>query len=119
MSDSEAQQRAVALAEAALDIKAQDLLLLELGELTLLADYFLLCSGTSDRHVRSVADRIIEAAKAAGIKLLHAEGMTQARWVLLDFGDVVVHVFTQETRDYYGIEELWADARRVPLDVAA
>jgi len=119
LSDSEAQQRAITLAEAAIDLKAQELLLLELGELTLLADYFLLCSGTSDRHVRSVADRIAEAAKEAGIKLLHTEGMEQARWVLLDFGDVVVHVFTAETRDYYRIEELWADARRVPLDIAA
>jgi len=119
LSDLEAQQRALALANAAADIKAQELLLLELGELTLLADYFLLCSGTSDRHVRSVADRISEAAKEAGIKLLHSEGMEQARWVLLDFGDVVVHVFTEQTREYYRIEELWADARRVPLNIAA
>jgi ribosome-associated protein len=69
--------------------------------------------------VRSVADRIMEVAKAEGIRLLHSEGMDQGRWVLLDFGDVVVHIFGEETREYYRIEELWADARRVPLDIAA
>ncbi len=112
-------QRALALAQAALDIKAEDLVLLDVANLTLLADYFLICTGTSDRHVRAVAERLDQAARAAGYKLHHREGAGEARWILLDYGEVVVHIFDPKNREYYRLEELWADARRVAVELAA
>lgn len=119
MTDAEAHERALAIVAAAADAKAQDLLLLEVGAVTLLADYFILASGTSDRHVRSICERIVRTLREQGHRVLHQEGEQQARWVLLDYGDVVVHVFDEETREKYHLEELWADAPRVPITVAA
>lgn len=107
---------AQALAQAALAGKAEDLLLLKVDELTTLADYFLICSGTSDRHLRSMAQRIEEGGRALGRKPLAREGERQGRWVLLDYGDVIVHLFDQPTREYFNIAQLWADAPRVTVE---
>ncbi len=114
---SDSADRVRRLAEAALDRKALDPVALDVRELTSFADAFLLLTGTSDRHVRSVADSVIQAGKAAGQRPLGVEGQEEARWVLIDFGDVIVHVFVEEAREYYDLDRLWEDAP--PIDLAA
>ena len=95
---------------AALDRKAQDLRVLPLGQVTDFTDYFLICSGTSDRQVQAIADAIQERLRAEKVRPLHVEGYNRAQWVLLDYGDLVVHVFQEEPRRFYALERLWGDA---------
>lgn len=108
-------ERARHLAAAALGRKAENVVALDVRDVTSFADTFLLASGTSDRHVRSVADAVMEAARAEGRKPLGVEGQDDGRWVLIDLGDVVVHVFQREVRDYYDLDRLWGDAPRIDL----
>jgi ribosome-associated protein len=103
------------LAEAAVDMKAQDLLALDVHDLTSFADAFLIATGTSDRHVRSVADAILEASQELGKPALGVKGYDEGRWVLIDLNDVVVHVFQAEVREYYDLERLWGDAPDIEL----
>ncbi len=98
---------AVAAAE---DLKANDVRVLELSEISSLADYFLICSGTSERHVRAIADAVLLRLRGERIRPHHVEGYQVGRWILLDFSDFVVHIFEQETRSFYALEKLWADA---------
>ncbi len=99
---------------AALDKKALDLDVLEVSELTSIADYFILCSATSERQTQAIADGIVEKMRAEEhIKPLLVEGTTPGRWILIDFGDFIVHIFTEETRRFYGLERLWGDAPNV------
>jgi ribosome-associated protein len=111
--------RARRLAEVVLDRKAEDVVALDVRAITSFADTFVLATGTSDRHVRSVADAVVEAAKAAGEKPLGVEGYDDGRWVLIDLGDVVVHLFRREVREYYDLDRLWADAPRIDVDPEA
>ena len=92
------------------------MLILDLRGLSEAADFFVIASGTSDTHVRSVADRAIEALAAAGRVPHHVEGLPQSRWVLLDFVDFVIHVFHPAQREFYQLERLWADAPRLAED---
>lgn len=98
------------------DRKAQDLKILQLGEVTSLTDYFLICSGASERQVQAIADAVLEKLRTAGTRPSHVEGYKNGRWILIDFGDFVVHIFSDETRLYYGLEKLWADAPDVTRD---
>jgi len=116
-SSQASQARVRALAEAALDRKAVNPVALDVRELTSFADAFLLLTGTSDRHVRSVADAVVQATKAAGAAPLGIEGQDEARWILIDLGDVIVHVFQEEAREYYDLDRMWEDAP--PIDLAA
>jgi len=100
-------------AQAAMDKKAFDLVGLEVGELTSYADGLLLCSAASERQVGAVADEILQRLKRVGSTPLHKEGAGRSDWVLLDFGDFVVHVFTEDRRAYYGLDSLWGDAPRL------
>ena len=100
-------------ARAAMDKKAFDLVGLEVGELTSYADGLLLCSAASDRQVGAIADAVLRQLKDAGCKPLHKEGASRSNWVLLDFGDFVVHVFTEDRRAYFGLDSLWGDAPRL------
>ncbi len=100
-------------ARAAMDKKAFDLVGLEVGELTSYADGLLLCSAASDRQVGAIADAVLRQLKDAGCKPLHKEGASRSDWVLLDFGDFVVHVFTEDRRAYFGLDSLWGDAPRL------
>lgn len=117
-SDAEQLARARLLANAALDRKAEDLLALDVRGLTSLADTFLIASGSSDRQVRAIADAVEDAARAAGMRTLGIEGLADARWVLLDFGDAIFHVFQGEARAHYDLERLWADAPRLDVELA-
>lgn len=102
---------AVAAADEAVDRKGQDIVLLDLRALTSATDWFLLATGESDVQVRSIAERIEERLREAhDVRPWHVEGLQHGRWVLLDYVDFVVHVFHRETRDYYQLDRLWADA---------
>jgi len=92
------------------DRKAVDVTLIEIGKVTTLADFFVICSGTSDRQVGAVSRAIQEEMKKDGIVLLHEEGVPADGWVLLDYGQVIVHIFTPEQREYYHLERRWKDA---------
>lgn len=87
--------------------------MLDLRPVSLLADYFVICSGNSDRQIRAIRDDIIEEARKEGHRRVRQEGQSASGWVLLDYGDVVVHIFAPAERDYYRLEELWADAAPV------
>jgi ribosome-associated protein len=103
-------------ARAAIDKKTQTPQLLDLAGLSGIADVFLLCSGTSSTHVRTIADAVEAALKGEGQRVLHREGIPASGWVLLDYGDVVVHVFLPETRAFYALDRLWGDAPELPLE---
>ena len=110
--------RANRVAEAALDRKAVDLVALDVSELTSYADTFVIATATSDRHARAIADAIREAEVAGGSQPLGVEGYDEARWVLIDLGDVIVHVFLGEVRAAYDLERLWSDAQSLALSAA-
>jgi ribosome-associated protein len=97
------------------DLKAHDVVVLDLRGVTDMADFFVIASGTSDTHVRAVADHVATGLKAVGVTPHHVEGVTQGRWALLDFVDIVVHVFHPALRSYYQLERLWGDAPALPL----
>ena len=105
---------ALRLVTAALaDRKALDPMVLDLRGLTAAADYFVIVSGTSDAHVRGMAEHLMEALAPRGVVPHHVEGLTQGRWVLLDYVDFVVHVFSEHARKYYDLERLWKSAKRL------
>jgi ribosome-associated protein len=95
------------------DKKAEDIIMLDIRELSIIADYFVICTGTSERQVRALAREVDEQLGKQGIEPLHIEGMTDARWVLLDYNNVIVHIFDPVTREYYRLDKLWAEAPRV------
>lgn len=105
-------------AEAAVAKGGEDLVALNVSEPLPLVDIFLLVTGNSERNVAAIADEIEDRLVESGHKRVRREGRAEARWVLLDFGDLIVHVFHQEERVYYGLERLWKDCPVVPLEVA-
>lgn len=111
----DAREKALLLCGLALEKKAQDLALLEVGELTTIADYFIICSGRSDRHVQSIAEGIKEDGRSRGLRPLASEGTARGQWVLMDFSDVLVHVFYEPVRRFYDLDGLWASAAAVEL----
>ena len=113
----DARERAMVAAYAAEEHKAEAVAVLDLRELTLVTDYFVICTGETDVQIRAIVEAIEEAMHASGARLLRREGTEQARWVLLDYGDVVVHVFGPEERKYYRLERLWGRARVVRYGV--
>lgn len=100
-------REAVAAAE---DRKAVDVKVLRLGEVSDFTDYFLICSGTNERQVQAIADRVEDRLREERVRPLHIEGYNRGQWVLLDYGDLVVHVFQEQTRNFYALERLWGDA---------
>jgi ribosome-associated protein len=103
-------RRIVELAE---DKKAAEIVLLDLGGLTTMADYFVICSGGSERQLEAIASGIIATLRDERIKPIGREGTSASHWILIDFGSVIVHVFTPPERDYYGLEKHWAEARTI------
>ncbi|HET7225143.1 MAG TPA: ribosome silencing factor [Candidatus Eisenbacteria bacterium] len=102
-------------ARAAADKKAHDLVALDLRDLDAVADYFLICSGSSDVQVKAIAEHVEQTLRAEGARPWHVEGLESRRWVLLDYVEFVVHVFHEKTRTYYMLDRLWGDARTVDL----
>ena len=107
----DAERTARKAAEAALEKKAENLVVVDLRGKATYADFLVICSGTNERQLEAVADAVEKSLHDAGQRLIGSEGARGSRWVLLDFGDVVVHVFHQEERAYYDLEGLWSDAK--------
>lgn len=103
-------------ARAALAKKAGALLVLDLQTLSTIADYFLICCGTSTTQVETIADAIETALKGEGLQVSHREGLPESGWVLLDYGDVVMHIFLPDTREFYSLERLWGDAPELRIE---
>ena len=110
-----ATELAIIAARAASDIKAQEIIALDVSEQLVLTDVFLIASGASERQVSAIVDSVEEALFKEGVKPIRREGKSEARWVLIDFGDVVVHVQHAEDRTYYALERLWKDCPAVDL----
>jgi len=108
-------EKAIAIAEAALEKKAYDLMVLEVEHLKSVADYFVVATGRSDVQVQSIARGIEERMARDGVRPLSIEGVTHAHWIVLDYNDVVIHVFLEPARDFYRLERTWSDAREVAL----
>jgi ribosome-associated protein len=94
----------------ALDKLAEDVIIIDLRKLNAPTDYFVICSGNADRQVKAITDNILEGTSEKGLKPWHVEGYEALKWVLIDYVDVVVHVFHKETREFYSLETLWGDA---------
>jgi ribosome-associated protein len=110
---------AATVVELAADRKALDIVQLDVREMVSYTDYFLICTGRSDRQVRAIHDAIHLGMKSAhGLLPRRVEGLTESRWILLDYLDVVVHIFTPETREYYRLEQLWGEAPALAMEAA-
>jgi ribosome-associated protein len=101
------------IVDVASDKKASDIVLLRTAEITTMADYFVIASGRSERQVQALSQAIVDELRDEGIKPIGVEGLSSARWVLLDYGSVIVHLFAPEEREYYGLERLWSSATQV------
>ena len=113
------QQKAISIARAAQEKKASDVLVLEVGGLTSVADYFVFTSGESERQVKAIADNIERVIADQYHTTPQVEGTGACTWILLDYGDIVVHVFRTDVRAYYGLEHMWADAPQIPVPEAS
>ena len=89
--------------------KAKDIKVINITEISIMADYFVICSGTTTTHIHSLADELEFKMDELGVSLHHKEGYNSARWILMDYGDVIVHIFHEEDREFYNLERLWAD----------
>lgn len=97
------------------DKKADDIKVLKIGDLTIMADYFVIASTDNSTHVKALVDEVEYQLKEAGLPPLRTEGYQYANWVVLDYADVIVHVFHRETREYYNLDRLWADGTEIPV----
>jgi ribosome-associated protein len=111
-----AEWKARRAARAALDKRAGDLVVLDVQRVSSVTDYFLICSGKSTTHLETITDAIRAELRGEGVNVLHAEGVAESGWVLLDYGDVLMHVFLEDTRVYYALERLWGDAPALSLE---
>ncbi|WP_186576470.1 ribosome silencing factor [Aquibacillus kalidii] len=104
-------------AKACDDKRGQDIVILDMKDVSLISDYFVICEGTNERQVQAIAREIKEQAQEKDIHIKRLEGFEQARWILVDLGDVVCHVFHKDERNYYNLERLWGDAPSVELSL--
>jgi ribosome-associated protein len=100
-------------AQKCLEKKAENVLILDLQNRSPITDFFVICSGFSDRQVMSIAEHVAKECKASGLRAVNQEGLSDGRWALLDFSSVIVHVFQDHLRDFYSLEDLWKDAKRI------
>ena len=101
------------IVDVASDKKGSDIVMLRTAEITTMADYFVICTGRSERQVQALTQSIVDQLRDDGVRPLGVEGQGAARWVLIDYGSVIVHVFAPEEREYYGLERLWSNAAQV------
>ena len=95
------------------DKKAEEILVLDIAKISSIAHYFIIAHGNSDRHVKAVASHMMDEMKRRKMPAFHVEGLAEGKWVLLDFGSVMVHMFYKETREFYGLERLWGEAKKI------
>ena len=112
-------EKAKKIAECLDNKKGRRITVLEVGELTSISDYFVIASGGSAAQVKAMADEVEEKLREAGYTPVHMEGYQVATWILLDYSEVVVHIFLEETREFYDIERLWTDAKKIELNFSA
>lgn len=105
-----------AVAEACWDVKAHNVRAIDLRGLASYTDFLVICHGTSERHARTIAEHVMDELRPTATRALGREGFDSGEWLLVDFGDAVLHVFHGESRDHYGLESLWSDAPRLKLD---
>ncbi len=115
MKSLQAREKAILCAQSALDKKAYDVVVLDVAELTSLADFFVICTGRSDTQVQAITQSIEQGLAAHGSKPQFIEGYTRGQWIIMDYADVVVHVFFEPMREFYDLDRLWTRAGRVPL----
>ncbi|MBI1817945.1 MAG: ribosome silencing factor [Deltaproteobacteria bacterium] len=115
MAAADARETALLCVRFALEKKAYDLVLLEVSELSSLADYFLICTGRSDTQVQAIAHGLEQNLAVLGVHLLALEGYSSGQWAVMDFGDVIVHIFYEPVREFYDLERLWTRAPQVTL----
>lgn len=116
-SDMDVEERIRLMVAAADAVRAEDIEVLDLRELTIIADFFLICTGKSSIQLRAIADRIDERMREEGIRKPRMEGYQEATWILLDYGDIVCHLMAAEQRDFYNLEEFWNEAPRLQLEL--
>ncbi|GGJ83582.1 ribosomal silencing factor RsfS [Lentibacillus kapialis] len=114
----DSKERVQLIAKACDDKRADDIVALDMQEVSLVADYFLICHGSNERQVQAIARAIKESMDEADIHVKRMEGFEQARWILVDLDDVVCHIFHKDERNYYNLERLWGDATKVELQIA-
>lgn len=112
-SSEEMAQQLDVYVKAVLERKAEAMVLLDVRELTSVADVFLICSGRSNRQVTAIADSVQRTLKKQGIRPLSVEGKSEGQWVLMDYGDIIIHIFYETVREFYDLEGLWRDAKKV------
>ncbi len=112
---TETRKLAELCAQKCLEKKAENVIILDLEDRSSVADFFVVCSGFSDRQVAAIADFVSDEARKSGSKIYSEEGMKDGRWALIDLGSVIVHVFQDHLRDFYSLESLWGDAPRIVL----
>jgi ribosome-associated protein len=108
-----ARQLAKLCRDIALDKKAEDIVILDVRKISSVADYFLICTGHSEPHLKAISDEIARRLRDDGIRSSRRDGFPPSRWVVMDYGDVLIHIFHPELRQRYGLEHLWGDAKRV------
>jgi ribosome-associated protein len=116
MEGLSAEEKAAFASRVAADRKALEVVVLDMRQASSITDYFLICSGGSERQVQAIADAIDEQLARSGSTSLGIEGYREGRWILMDYGDVIMHVFAQGTREFYDLERLWANAPKVEVD---
>ncbi len=105
---------AITCAEIADEKKAQDIVVLDISKLTFIAEYFVICTGINERQLQTIADETKARLKKRSIQNIGIEGYNEAKWILMDYGDVIVHLFGKEMRSFYDLELLWGDAPKIP-----
>ena len=118
-NNDEERQLAILAAKALSDIKANDIRVIDLRDTSPFTDYFVIASGTTPLHMRALADRVAERLRKAGIQKRHCEGRDGERWILMDYFNVVVHIFSENARQYYGLERLWGDTETIDWEETA
>jgi ribosome-associated protein len=113
--DINSKEKFLLCVNAALTKKAQDLILLDMRKISSFADYFIICSAQSSKHVQGIVSFIEESLAKKGIYPLGIEGFIQGRWILMDYSEIIIHVFYQPVREFYDLEGLWSDAKRIPV----
>ena len=106
----------VEIAYKALDDKfGQDIVVLDISNVSVMSDYFVIATGRNPSQIKAMADEVIERLRKAGKRVRHTEGYSTAQWVLLDFNDIIIHIFDEDNRDFYNIERVWSDAQMLPV----
>ena len=108
-------ERVQKIAQAMYDKKAKDIIALDIAEITSIGDYFVICSCSSAAQLRACTDEIEEKMSEIGFEPTHKEGYSAGNWILMDYGDIIVHVMLEETREFYSLERLWTDAKEITL----